>query len=88
MSVQANLEHPHILKFYGAYEDAQFIYMVQKLATEGDVYKTYLAKRIKLTERQLVRSIVRPLLSALVHIHGHGIIHRYVIPALAKPKHT
>jgi serine/threonine protein kinase len=76
MNVQAILDDPHILSIYGAFEDDTFIYMVQQLADQGDIYKTYLAQRIRLTEKDLVIKIVHPLLKAIEHAHKCGVVHR------------
>jgi serine/threonine protein kinase len=76
MNVQALMDHPHVLKLYGAFEDDTFIYMVQQLANKGDIYKTYLAQRVRVSEADLVRTIIQPLLQAIEHTHQRGIIHR------------
>lgn len=91
MNVQALLSCPHVLKVYGAFEDDTFIYMVQQLADQGDIYKTYLAQRVRLSEKDLVLKIIRPLLLAIEHAHERGVIHRCAAwsPAvLAAPVHS
>lgn len=80
MNVQALLNHHNVLKMYGAFEDATFIYLVQQLARKGDVYKTYLQHRIQLSERDIVVRIIGPLLRALDHAHSRGVIHRDIKP--------
>lgn len=80
MNVQALLNHPNILRVYGAFEDESFIYMVQQLALNGDVYKTYLSQRNHLNEQDLVRNIIAPLLRAVEHAHSRGVIHRDIKP--------
>lgn len=80
MNVQALLDHPSILKVYGAFEDETFIYMVQQLALNGDVYKTYLSQRVQLNEQELVVKIIAPLLQAVEHAHSRGVIHRDIKP--------
>ena len=76
MNVQALLDHPNVLRLHGAFEDDTFIYMVQQLADKGDIYKSYLAQRIHLSEKDLVCKIIHPLLTALEHTHERGVIHR------------
>jgi hypothetical protein len=76
MNVQALLDNSHVLKLYGAFEDDTFIYMVQQLADKGDIYKAYLAQRIRLNEKDLVSKIIQPLLKAIDHTHERGVIHR------------
>lgn len=80
MNVQALLNHHNVLKMYGAFEDATFIYLVQQLARKGDVYKTYLQHRIQLSESDIVVRIIEPLLRALDHAHSRGVIHRDIKP--------
>ena len=81
MNVQALLSSPHVLKVYGAFEDDTFIYMVQQLADQGDIYKSYLAQRVRLSEKELVLKIVHPLLLAIEHAHARGVIHRCALAA-------
>ena len=73
--MQSLLDHPHVLKLFGAFEDATYIYLVLQLA-HGDLHRKYLAKGVRLTDRELVRAVVQPLLTALRHAHSRGIIHR------------
>lgn len=80
MNVQALMDHPRILKVFGAFEDETFIYMVQQLAPNGDVYKTYLSQRVRLNEQELVVKIIAPLLRAVGHAHSRGVIHRDIKP--------
>ena len=80
MNVQALLDHQNVLKVYGAFEDSTFIYMVQQLARKGDVYRTYLQDRTKLTEAHLASRIIAPLLRALDHARTRGVIHRDIKP--------
>ena len=58
--------------------DVLGLYMVQQLADRGDIYKAYLAQRVKLSETDLVVKIIEPLLRALEHAHARGVIHRCV----------
>lgn len=78
--MQALMDHPSILKVYGAFEDESFIYMVQQLAMHGDVYKMYLSQRKQLHEQELVVKIIAPLLRAVEHAHLRGVIHRDIKP--------
>ena len=57
--------------------------MVQQLADKGDIYKAYLAQRVRLCERDLVCKIIHPLLQAIAHTHERGVIHRWVLSETA-----
>lgn len=72
--------HPNIVRMYEALfsQEKSTVYLILELADGGTLAD--LTKRIKLTEAQL-RHIYRQAVSALIHVHSIGIVHRDVKPA-------
>ncbi|KAG1674022.1 hypothetical protein FOA52_000328 [Chlamydomonas sp. UWO 241] len=79
--IHSSLDHPHIVRMHGWFEDEKNIYMVQELASGGDLFKCVRAERLKLNgdEAATTRVLVQVVL-ALAHMHGRGIVHRDIKP--------
>lgn len=70
--------HPSICQFYGAFEDATFIYIVMELCSRGDLMEMLVGEYGvgKLSEERAVQMVMVPLLSALQACHALGVVHR------------
>jgi len=70
ISILQALDHPNIVKAYEVYETRVNIYLVLENCSGGDLYT-----RGPYSEKSAAK-IIGKLLSAIVHMHQHGITHR------------
>ena len=70
VAILRTLDHPNIVRVYEIFESKRAIYLVMEYCSGGDLYA-----RIPYTEDQVAK-IMTKLLSAVVYIHKHKIIHR------------
>lgn len=72
----ALLPHPNIITLYAAFEDAAGIYLVQELASNGDLYGSLFKRGGYFTEAAVATTVLPGVLAAIVHAHSLGILHR------------
>ncbi|EMP42601.1 Hormonally up-regulated neu tumor-associated kinase [Chelonia mydas] len=68
------IKHPNIVQLYETLETEKSYYMVMELCLGGDLMDRICDKK-KLEERE-VREYTRQIMSAVEHLHRHGIVHR------------
>ncbi|XP_051792581.1 hormonally up-regulated neu tumor-associated kinase homolog [Acanthochromis polyacanthus] len=68
------VRHPHIVVLLETLETENSYYMVMELCAGGDLMDR-ICERKRLEERE-VRRYTRQILSAVDHLHKHGIVHR------------
>ncbi|XP_053879680.1 hormonally up-regulated neu tumor-associated kinase homolog A-like [Malaclemys terrapin pileata] len=68
------IKHPNIVQLYETLETENSYYMVMELCLGGDLMDRICDKK-KLEERE-VRDYTRQIMSAVEHLHRHGIVHR------------
>ncbi|MEE6476337.1 hypothetical protein FKM82_011044 [Ascaphus truei] len=68
------IKHPNIVQLYETLETENSYYMVMELCLGGDLMDRICDKK-KLEERE-VRKHTRQIMSAVEHLHRHGIVHR------------
>nr|XP_014434167.1 hormonally up-regulated neu tumor-associated kinase homolog A-like [Pelodiscus sinensis] len=68
------IKHPNIVQLYETLETENSYYMVMELCLGGDLMDRICDKK-KLEERE-VREYTRQIMSAVDHLHRHGIVHR------------
>ncbi|XP_074845230.1 uncharacterized protein LOC142010709 [Carettochelys insculpta] len=68
------IKHPNIVQLYETLETENSYYLVMELCLGGDLMDTICDKK-KLEERE-VRDYTRQIMSAVEHLHHHGIVHR------------
>ncbi|MGH0161601.1 UNVERIFIED_CONTAM: hypothetical protein FKN15_078504 [Acipenser sinensis] len=68
------IKHPNIVQLYETLETENSYYMVMELCLGGDLMDK-ICDRKKLEERE-VRMYTRQIMSAVEHMHRHGIVHR------------
>ena len=82
LEVEINLlkitDHPHIVKMYDLFEDAQNIYIVMEICTGGELFDFILRK--KHLNEQEARTIITQLIRSLNYLHSHEICHRDLKP--------
>ncbi|XP_029903752.1 hormonally up-regulated neu tumor-associated kinase [Myripristis murdjan] len=68
------VRHPHIVVLLETLETENSYYMAMELCAGGDLMDR-ICERKRLEERE-VRRYIRQILSAVEHLHKHGIVHR------------
>ncbi|XP_034966601.2 hormonally up-regulated neu tumor-associated kinase-like [Zootoca vivipara] len=68
------IKHPNIVQLYETLETENSYYMVMELCLGGDLMDRICEKK-KLEERE-VKKYTRQIMSAVEHLHHHGIVHR------------
>ncbi|KAF6732247.1 Hormonally up-regulated neu tumor-associated kinase [Oryzias melastigma] len=68
------IQHPHIVVLLETLETENSYYMAMELCAGGDLMDRICEKK-RLEERE-VRRYTRQILSAVEHLHKHGIVHR------------
>ena len=66
--------HPHIVKYYGCYEEDDKFYIVMERIDYGDLYS--LVNKYGVLDDIIVQKICAQLISALEYCHGNLITHR------------
>ncbi|XP_053136782.1 hormonally up-regulated neu tumor-associated kinase homolog A-like [Hemicordylus capensis] len=68
------IKHPNIVQLYETLETENSYYMVMELCLGGDLMDRICEKK-KLEERE-VKKYTNQIMSAVEHLHRHGIVHR------------
>ncbi|XP_073975117.1 serine/threonine-protein kinase polo-like [Rhodnius prolixus] len=74
IDIHKSLSHKNIVKFYGSFEDQNFIYMILELCSKRSMIE-FLQRRKKLTEPE-VRYYLKQILEGVLYLHEKLIIHR------------
>ena len=80
VNILSNLDHPNIVKYYGAFEDDYYIHIIMEYLKGYDLYKIISQKKYTGFDERDMSEIIFQLLSALSFIHGQNIIHRDIKP--------
>jgi len=71
------LEHPNIVEFMGAFEDAENVHLLMEYADGGDLKQKI--QRGPLEEGVIIR-VLYQLLQAVAYIHERNIVHKDIKP--------
>mmetsp|Transcript_7609 Transcript_7609/g.16491 ORF Transcript_7609/g.16491 Transcript_7609/m.16491 type:complete len:1013 (+) Transcript_7609:148-3186(+) len=74
--LHSQLDHPNIIKLYGAFRQEGHVVLVQEYACGGDLMQLIMRNGARLTESEAVRMVVQPLLRAMHYLHSRSIVHR------------
>ncbi|KAD0410214.1 hypothetical protein E3N88_44328 [Mikania micrantha] len=78
MEIQTSLRHPHILRLYGWFHDAERIFFILEYAHGGELYGE-LRRLGNLCEKQAA-TYIASLTHALAYCHEKHVIHRDIKP--------
>lgn len=73
------MNHPHIVKLYGFFNDPINFYMIFEFMESGNLSKTIEEKGGKMGEGQIYRKIFE-INDALLYLHSKNLIHRDIKP--------
>ncbi|KAG5518622.1 hypothetical protein PMAC_002590 [Pneumocystis sp. 'macacae'] len=77
ISIHSSLErHKNILNFYTSFEDHQNVYIVTQLCSRGSLYSFIQTQPSLPLEENIVKEIMKEIVSGLVFLHSHKIVHR------------
>ncbi|KAG2498335.1 hypothetical protein HYH03_003595 [Edaphochlamys debaryana] len=74
------LEHEHLTRCCGTWEDEEAIYIVEEYATKGDLLQDSMSHPEKYTEAFMATKVVKPLLEVLSYLHNINVVHRAIFP--------
>lgn len=78
IAVLSDINHPHLIRMYGAFEEPERICLALELA-EGSSLFDSIMEHGRYAERDAAK-VTRQLCDALAYLHGKGIVHRDVKP--------
>jgi len=76
--IWAKLDHPHIPAFYGSLRCDNWLLLISESVNGGELMD-HIAERAVFTEAETA-SVMQQLLSAVAHMHAHGVCHRDIKP--------
>ena len=80
VQILSNLDHPNIVKYFGAFEDNYYVHIVMEYLKGYDLYKIISLKKYNDFDEKDMCEIIQQLLKALSFIHSQNIIHRDIKP--------
>ncbi|CCJ29354.1 unnamed protein product [Pneumocystis jirovecii] len=77
ISIHSSLKrHKNILNFYASFEDHQNVYIVTQLCSQGSLYSFIQTQSSLPLQEDIVKGIMKEIVSGLVFLHSHKIVHR------------
>ncbi|XP_022034619.1 serine/threonine-protein kinase Aurora-3 [Helianthus annuus] len=78
MAIQTSLRHPHVLRLYGWFHDAERIFLILEYAHGGELYGEL--RRAGYLSEQQAATYIASLTHALAYCHEKHVIHRDIKP--------
>eukprot|EP00090_Calanus_glacialis_P002905 TRINITY_DN12122_c0_g1_i4.p1 TRINITY_DN12122_c0_g1~~TRINITY_DN12122_c0_g1_i4.p1 ORF type:complete len:895 (-),score=358.86 TRINITY_DN12122_c0_g1_i4:158-2842(-) len=75
VAIHSRLKHPAILELLTFFEDENYVYLVLELCHNGELARFQKQNNVVFTEPQ-ARSVFDQVVSGLIYLHSHGIMHR------------
>lgn len=72
------LEHPNIISYFDSFEE-DGILMIEMDYADGGTLAQLLSKREQPLEERRILDMFHQMVSAIKHIHGHKVLHRFEI---------
>lgn len=73
IGIMKRCDHENIIKFYGCYEDENYVYIATEYARGGELFN-HIVKRRRYSEAD-TRAMVKQILSALCYLHQNHVAH-------------
>jgi len=70
------LEHPNIISYFDSFEE-DGILMIEMDYADGGTLAQLLSNQESFLEERKILEMFQQMVSAIKHIHGHNILHRY-----------
>lgn len=80
VKILSELDHPHIVKYYGTFEDAIYLHIVMEYLKGDSLNKIITLKTYNELSETETCQIIHQLLKALLFIHNKNIVHRDIKP--------
>ncbi|GBF96843.1 aurora protein [Raphidocelis subcapitata] len=80
VGLHASLSHENVVTLYAAFQEGDFVVMVQEFADGGDLFALLQKHGGRLGERVAVSLVLEPFLRVLQYLHTRGIAHRDIKP--------
>lgn len=76
IEIHSRLKHPSILELYSFFQDANYVYLVLELASNGELQR-YIKQTLRrpMTESEAA-NVLREVVNGLLYLHSHHIMHR------------
>lgn len=78
IEILKKVDHPNIIRFYEAYEDDRYIYIVMEFCNGGDLFRKMTT--LEHLDENETRSLIRQILLSVNHLHQNNIVHRDLKP--------
>ncbi|PON42670.1 Serine/threonine protein kinase [Parasponia andersonii] len=72
--------HENVVRFYNAFEDDSYVYIVMELCEGGELLDRILAKKDSRYTEKDAAVVVRQMLKVAAQCHLHGLVHRDMKP--------
>lgn len=75
VEIHCQLKHPSILELLSYFEDSNYVYLVVELCHNGEVNR-FMKNNGKPFSESQARKIMSQVVTGLLYLHSHGILHR------------
>ncbi|XP_021092134.1 serine/threonine-protein kinase PLK4 isoform X2 [Heterocephalus glaber] len=75
VKIHCQLKHPSVLELYNYFEDNNYVYLVLEMCHNGEMNR-YLKNRMKPFSENEARHFMHQIITGLLYLHSHGILHR------------
>ncbi|GBF93487.1 aurora protein [Raphidocelis subcapitata] len=80
VALHAALSHENVVAMYAAFQEGDYVILVQEYADGGDLFSLLQKYGGRLSERAAVALVLEPFLRVLQYLHTRGIVHRDIKP--------